>query len=128
LPFAGLFPPGSSVEPRKNPRPGVDMISHKRVVCHAVLFAVAGFFAASSPAPAQTFNSYRCADGTRFIVGFYPYDSRAYLQLDGRAVTLRKRLTLSGARYSGGGVTFVRTSAGASIRHLRRPVTACVLT
>jgi membrane-bound inhibitor of C-type lysozyme len=108
--------------------PGVDMISYKRAVCHAMFFAVAGFFAASSPAPAQTFNSYRCADGTRFIVGFYPYDSRAYLQLDGTAVTLRKRLTLSGARYSGGGVTFVRTSAGATIRHLRRPVTACVLT
>jgi membrane-bound inhibitor of C-type lysozyme len=77
------------------------MISHKRAVCHAVLFAVAGFFAASSPASAQTFNSYRCVDGTRFIVGFYPHDSRAYLQLDGRAVTLRKRLALSGTRYSG---------------------------
>jgi hypothetical protein len=105
------------------------MISHKRAVCHAVLFAaVAGFFAASSPASAQTFNSYRCVDGTRFIVGFYPHDSRAYLQLNGRAVTLRKRLTLSGTRYSGSGVTFVLTSAGASIRQLRRPVTACVVT
>jgi membrane-bound inhibitor of C-type lysozyme len=112
----------------KNPGRGVDMISHKRAVCHAVLFAVAGFFAASSPASAQTFNSYRCVDGTRFIVGFYPHDSRAYLQLDGRAVTLRKRLALSGTRYSGSGVTFVLTSAGASIRHLRRPATACVAT
>jgi membrane-bound inhibitor of C-type lysozyme len=103
------------------------MISHNRAICHAALFAVAGFFAASLPASAQTFNSYRCVDGTRFIVGFYPHDSRAYLQLDGRAVTLRKRLTLSAARYSGSGVTFVLTSAGATIRHLRRPVTACVL-
>jgi membrane-bound inhibitor of C-type lysozyme len=75
----------------------------KAAVCHAVALAVAGIFAGSSQVSAQTFNSYRCIDGTRFIVGFYPYDSRAYLQLDGRAVTLRKRLTLSGARYAGGG-------------------------
>jgi membrane-bound inhibitor of C-type lysozyme len=110
------------------------MISHKRAArhavlfCHGLLFAVAGCFAAPSPASAQTFGSYRCVDGTRFIVGFYPHDSRAYMQLDGRAVTLTKRLSLSGTRYSGSGVTFVLTSAGATIRHVRRPATACVLT
>jgi len=37
------------------------------------------------PARAQTFPSYGCADGTKFIVGFYPYDKRAHIQLDGRA-------------------------------------------
>jgi membrane-bound inhibitor of C-type lysozyme len=95
---------------------------------HAVLLALAGALASSSQVSAQTFNSYRCADGTRFIVGFYPHDSRAYLQLGGRAVTLRKRLALSGARYAAGGVSFVVTSAGgATIRHLGRPVTACEL-
>ena len=105
------------------------MILHKLAACRAVLVivgTVAGFFAGSSQVSAQTFNSYRCVDGTRFIVGFYPYDSRAYLQLDGRAVTLKKRLTLSGARYSGSGVTLViDKSGGSTIRHLRRPVTAC---
>ena len=93
----------------------------------AALF-VAGAVTGPSAALAQTFESYRCADGTRFIVGFYQYDSRAHLQIDGRAVTLKKRLALSGARYSGGGVTLVITRAGTTIRHVKRPVTACELT
>jgi membrane-bound inhibitor of C-type lysozyme len=103
---------------------GASMTGHQAAMCCAALF-VASFVAVSSAASAQTFDSYRCADGTRFIVGFYPYDSRAYLQIDGRAVTLRRRLTLSGTRYSGGGVTLVITKAGTRIRHVRRPVTAC---
>jgi len=104
------------------------MSLHKAAICRAVLLVVAGIFAGSSQASAQTFNSYRCVDGTRFIVGFYPYDSRAYLQLDGRPITLKKRLTLTGARYSGSGVTLVVTRAGGTtIRHLKRPVTACEL-
>ena len=36
---------------------------------------------------------------------FSEYDKRAHLQIDGKAVTLGKRLALSGSRYSGGGVT-----------------------
>ena len=82
----------------------------------------------SSPALAQTFQNYRCADGSQFIVGFFEYDQRAHLQIDGRAVTLTKRLTLSGSRYSGGGVTLKITGTGATVRRTRRPVTACTLT
>jgi membrane-bound inhibitor of C-type lysozyme len=92
----------------------------------ALLFA--GVATGSCAVHAQTFENYRCADGTRFIVGFYPYDSRAHLQIDGRPVTLKKRLALSGARYSGGGVTFAITKAGTTIRHVKRPATACELT
>jgi membrane-bound inhibitor of C-type lysozyme len=88
------------------------------------LLAAAG----SSPALAQTFQNYRCADGSQFIVGFFEYDSRAHLQIDGRAVTLAKRLTLSGSRYSGGGVTLKITRAGTTVRHAKRPTTACELT
>ena len=88
------------------------------------LVAVAG----SSPALAQTFQSYRCADGTQFIVGFFEYDTRAHLQIDGRAVTLGRRLALSGSRYSGGGVTLKITKAGTTVKHAKRPVTACELT
>ena len=98
----------------------------QKAIRHAVLFIAAGGLAGLSSASAQTFNSYRCVDGTRFVVGFYPHDSRAYLQLDGRPITLRKRLAFSGARYSGGGVIMVVNQAGgATIRHLGRPVTAC---
>ena len=93
----------------------------------AALF-VAAIATGSSPASAQTFQSYRCSDGTRFLVGFFEYDKRAYLQIDGRAVTLGKRLALSGARYSGGGVTLKITAAGTTIRHAKRPATACELT
>src|SRR3981081_1456008 len=99
---------------------------------HAMIFGsclfAAGVAAASSPAFAQTFQNYRCADGTQFIVGFFEYDKRAHLQIDGKAVTLGKRLTLSGARYSGGGVTLKITKAGTTVKHAKRPVTACELT
>jgi membrane-bound inhibitor of C-type lysozyme len=56
----------------------------------------------STAASAQTFQTFRCADGTHFIAAFYPHDARAYLQIDGAPVTLRERLSWSGARYSGG--------------------------
>jgi membrane-bound inhibitor of C-type lysozyme len=100
------------------------MTGYKAAISGAALL-FAGLVTGSSAALAQTFESYRCADGTRFIVGFYRYDSRAYLQIDGRAVTLKKRLAFSGARYSGGGVTLVITKAGTTVRHAKRPVTAC---
>ena len=84
---------------------------------------------APSHALAQKFQNYRCADGTQFIVGFFQYDSRAHLQLDGRSVTLAKRLSLSGSRYTGSGVTLKMTKAGATtLKNVRRPVTACELT
>jgi len=92
----------------------------------ALLLAIV---AGSSTAPAQTtFQTYRCADGTEFIVGFFQYDKRAHMQVDGKAVTLMKRLALSGSRYSGGGVTLRTTKSGATLKLARRPVTACQLT
>ena len=88
-----------------------------------MLLAAAG----SWPAAAQTFQNYHCADGTQFIAGFFEYDKRAHLQIDGKAVTLARRLGLSGARYSGGGVTLKITKTGATVKHARRPVTSCGL-
>ena len=97
------------------------------VVVGAALL-VAGVATASSAALAQTFQSYRCADGIQFIAGFFENDNRAYLQIDGRAVTLGRRLSLSGSRYSGGGVTLKITKAGNTVKHARRPTTWCELT
>ena len=101
------------------------MNRRKRSIFSAVLLVAA---AASSPAWAQTFQNYRCADGTQFIVGFFEYDKRAHMQIDGNAVTLAKRFGLSGAHYSGGGVTLKITKAGTTVKHAGRPVTACELT
>jgi membrane-bound inhibitor of C-type lysozyme len=99
----------------------------------SVAFSAAFFVAVTAtdvpPALAQSsFQNYRCADGTQFIVGFYQYDSRAYLQVDGGAVTLARRVAVSGARYSGRGVTLKITKAGTTLKHARRPATACELT
>ena len=99
---------------------------HKAAIGSAAIFAVA-VVAPTSPASAQTFDSYRCVDGTQFILAFYPRDKRAYIQIDGHSVKLKKNLSFSGVRYSGGGVSVVMTAAGALVRHAQRPVTACGL-
>jgi len=101
-------------------------IASKAMVLGATI-AAAGPMAAVPRASAQTtFQSYRCGDGTQFIVAFYPDDSRAHVQIGGREVTLARRLAISGARYSGGGVSLQITRAGTiAIKHVRRPLTAC---
>src|SRR4029077_18051729 len=78
------------------------MTGHQAAIS-VVAILVAGVFTGPLPTSAQTFESYRCAAGTSFIVGFYQYDSRAFLQVDGRAIPLKKRLEVSGARYPGRG-------------------------
>jgi membrane-bound inhibitor of C-type lysozyme len=105
---------------------GADMNGYKTAIFGAAL-VVAGGVTGSSPALAQTFENYHCADGTRFIVGFFKYDTRAHLQIGGEAVTLKKRIGLSGSRYSGDGVTLTMGKAGVTVRQARRPVTACEL-
>jgi membrane-bound inhibitor of C-type lysozyme len=104
---------------------GMGLDRRKAVVLFGVACFVAGSGMASSPASAQTFQSYHCADGTHFIVAFYPYDSRAHMQIDGRAATLAKRLALSGSRYSGEGVTLTMAREGVTVRRRYRPTTAC---
>ena len=97
---------------------------HKAILLTAAMLA--GGMIEARQADAQTFRTYHCADGTQFIVGFYDADKRAFLQIDGEAVTLAKRLTVSGARYSGAGITLVIGKTGrATVKHLKRPVTAC---
>src|ERR1700694_2005429 len=105
---------------------GGNMNRRNRSIFGAAMF-VAAVAGASPSALAQTFQNYRCADGSQFIVGFFQYDRRAHLQIDGRAVTLGKRLALSGSRYSGGGVTLKITKAGTTLKHAKRPTTACEL-
>lgn len=94
----------------------------------AALAALAALFASPAAAFAQatTFRTYHCADGTEFIVGFYPYDSRAYVQIDGGAVMLPKRVAISGTRYSSRGITLRITNDGrTTVKRARRAETAC---
>jgi membrane-bound inhibitor of C-type lysozyme len=110
-------------------RGGGQSMDRKRLAVIAAVAGLAGVATGVPDANAQTFQNYRCADGTQFIVGFFQYDSRAHLQLDGKAVTLAKRLALSGSRYSGSGVTLKISRAGlTTLKHAKRPVTACELT
>ncbi|EJN15992.1 Membrane-bound lysozyme-inhibitor of c-type lysozyme [Bradyrhizobium sp. YR681] len=99
---------------------------HKAIVLATTMLA--GGVLGARQADAQTFRTYRCTDGTQFIVGFYDHDNRAFLQIDGEPATLERRLTLSGARYSGAGVTLRIGKTGATtVKHLKRPVTACTV-
>jgi membrane-bound inhibitor of C-type lysozyme len=105
------------------------MNCRKIAVFGACLFAAWVVTAPSQASAQTTFRNYRCSDGTQFIVGFFQYDSRAHLQLDGRSMTLAKRLALSGSRYSGSGVTLKITKAGVTtLKNVKRPMTACELT
>ncbi|MEN3348089.1 MAG: hypothetical protein V7632_1724 [Bradyrhizobium sp.] len=91
-------------------------------VAGAILFGAACCSAASAQ---SAFRNYRCADGTQFVA-LFGADSRAHLQLDGKAVALKKRLSLTGTRYTGSGVTLDITRAGlASLKHGKQPKTAC---
>lgn len=99
----------------------------KTLVGAAVLGTGAGILE-GAPARAQSFQTYHCTDGSEFIVAFYPYDSRAYMQIDGRAVTLPRRLTLSGTRYSSGDVTLkIKRDGATTIKHAKRRETGCAL-
>lgn len=82
--------------------------------------------ASASPASAQTFQSFTCADGARFVALL---DSKvANVQIDGKAVALRKRFTLTGTRYTGRGVTLTMTRKGTLLRHGKRGATLCTRT
>lgn len=69
------------------------------------IFGAAGIFISQSPVFGQTFRTYRCFDGSQFVLAFYEGDKRAHVQLDGKALTLPKRISLSGSRYAKGNVS-----------------------
>ena len=93
----------------------------------AIIGAAMVLALAASPAAAQAFRTYECADGSQFIAAFYPSDKRAHLQIDGKAVALQRRLALSGARYTGGGIVLNIARSGVTVKRGRRPASACSL-
>src|SRR5215470_5981934 len=75
---------------------------HVWLVAFGLLSMLAAQAAGIMPAAAQTsaLQTFRCDDGSNFVVAFYRGESRAHVQLDGKAMTLPRRLSLSRARYS----------------------------
>lgn len=98
----------------------------RHTILFAAAFAVLTGVNAPPAAAQQTFQSYVCADGARFTAAFLKYDPKqAHLQIDGKAVALRKRFTLTGSRYTGRGISLTMTKKGTFLRHGKRGVTAC---
>jgi membrane-bound inhibitor of C-type lysozyme len=79
------------------------------------------------PVLAQTFLTYSCHDGSEFIVAFFPGDRSAYLQLDGKAMSLPRRLSFSGSRYAKGDITLRTTKSSTTLTRGRRS-TECTTT
>ncbi len=86
--------------------------------CALVLMAVADFGAV---AQAQSFVAYECNDGAQFQVALLGTEKKAYLQLDGKALQLPKKIAYTGDRYAQGGVTFwVRGNGVVTIKRAGR--------
>jgi membrane-bound inhibitor of C-type lysozyme len=87
--------------------------------------AVAAFVAAATPAHPQAFTAYQCEDGAQFQVAIFASEKKAYLQLDGHAVQLPKKIAYTGDRYAAGGITFwVRGNGRTTIKRAGK-VTEC---
>jgi membrane-bound inhibitor of C-type lysozyme len=89
-----------------------------------MLLGAAGIVLSQLPVFAQTFLTYRCHDGSEFVVAFYEGDKRAHLQLDGKAVALPKRIALSGSRYAKGDITLRITKMVTTLKRGKR-LTEC---
>ncbi len=87
-----------------------------------IVFIVVG---STNSAAAQKFFNYTCADGSQLIAAFVPQSKSAFVQLDGKSMTLPQRLSASGARYAKGGVTFWIKGNQAQLKRPRTKWTQC---
>jgi membrane-bound inhibitor of C-type lysozyme len=72
------------------------------------------------PVVAQSFLTYSCLDGSEFVVVFFAGDRSVHLQLDGKAVSLPRRLSLSGTRYAKGDIALRITKSVTTLTRGRR--------
>ena len=83
-----------------------------------VLVAIA-VAASGAAAQAQRFTAYQCEDGAQFQVAILDTEKMAYLQLDGHAYQLPKKIAYTGDRYAKGGITFwVRGNGRTTIKRV----------
>jgi len=71
---------------------------------HVTIILLSAFAVVCATSAAQTFLTFHCGDGTEFVAALYR-GTRAYIQLDGKAMTLPRGISFSGARYSAGDIT-----------------------
>jgi membrane-bound inhibitor of C-type lysozyme len=79
----------------------------------------------AATAAADDVSLYQCADGLQFALAFYEADSHAHIQLNGKSLSLSKRLALSGSRYAASGVTLRIDKDTMTLKRPREPVTTC---
>jgi len=89
------------------------------------IIVAAGILIGQLPVFAQTFRTYRCYDGSQFILALFEGDKRTHLQLDGKAVTLQKRISLSGPRYAKGDISLRITKTGITLKRGKQS-TECI--
>ncbi len=70
-------------------------------------------------AAAQDFLTFHCADGSEFVSALFAGTRSVYVQLDGKALTLPRRISLSRPRYAAGGVTLWIKDRAATLRRDR---------
>jgi membrane-bound inhibitor of C-type lysozyme len=58
----------------------------------ALMLGAVACMLAPAPALAQTFQKYQCDDGAEFIMSVYASRRTAFVQLDGRRLTLKQRI------------------------------------
>ena len=77
--------------------------------------ALAFTVAMPAAAFADTYHHYECTDGAQFDVVFPSGIKAAYLQIDGKSLTLPKRFSLISQRFKQGGYSFAMRSGGKAI-------------
>jgi len=90
-----------------------------------IVLGLTFLIAGSLPASAQKFFNYTCADGSQLIAAFVPQSKSAYLQLDGKPMTLPQRISASGARYKKNNVTFWIKGNEAQLKRPKKKWTTC---
>ncbi len=83
------------------------------------LWLILGAYDPAHAAPLN-FLTFHCGDGTEFVATFYQARRSAQMQLDGKALTLPRRLALFGPRYSAGGVTLRMKGTAATLSRGRQ--------
>jgi membrane-bound inhibitor of C-type lysozyme len=84
------------------------------------LLGAAGIMIGQPPVLAQRFLTYHCRDGSEFAVAFFKGDRSAHVQLDGKAVALPPRLSMSGSRYAKGDITLRITKTVTTLKRGKR--------